>query len=144
MQVTLLAGYAGAVAPECSHVKATTASLAPLHVKTTARCPSHGNRSAHTAIQGNVCMICCPSKQRKPRSGDTEREEGGSWTISHSNDSAPTAGNRWHLELPSVSPAACSHAHHQWSRQPRVLRERSQAIGRPTGRRQLTSKMIAS
>src|SRR5260370_36938254 len=93
MQVTLLAGYAGAVPPQCSHVKATTDSLAPLHVKTTARCPSHGNRSAHTAIQGNACRICCHSKQRKPRSGDTVRAEGGSATCIHSHDSAPPAGH---------------------------------------------------
>ncbi len=130
MQVPLLAGYAVEVPPQCSHMKATTESLAPLHLKTTVRCPSHGKLSA--------------SKQRKPRSRSAERKAGDPWTISRSNASAPTAGNRWRLGLPSVSLVACRRAHHQRARQARFLPLRSQAIGRPTRRRQRQRKMIHS
>src|SRR5712692_7623777 len=58
--------------PSAATVKATTDGLELLRLKTTARCASRGNISANTAIQGNVCMVCCLSKQGKPRSGDVE------------------------------------------------------------------------
>src|SRR5229473_5991123 len=61
MQVTLLAGYAVAVPPQCSHVKATTDSLAPLHLKTTAHCSSHGNYSAR------VCELSPWWRERRPQ-----------------------------------------------------------------------------
>lgn len=108
------------------------------------RGPSRGNLSANTAIHGTICMVCCPSKQRKQRSGDAECQEAGQWTISHSNDSAPTAGNRWRLGPPSVPSAACRRAHHPRAGQARFRLERSQAIRRPMRRRQYKRKMIHS
>ncbi len=90
-------------------------------------------------------MVCSLSKQGKPRSGNAERKAGRPrWTISRSSDSARTAGNRWRLALPSVSPVARRRAHHQWVRQTRFLPLRSQAIRRLTRRRQRQRKMIHS